>query len=46
MEEYRRWEKNIKMDLKDVSVDVMSWLRIAIRDRPGLGFLHVLLLEQ
>ena len=26
MEEYRRWEDNIKMDLKEVGVDVMSWL--------------------
>ena len=24
MEEYRRWEDNIKMDLKEIGVDVMS----------------------
>ena len=26
MEEYRRWEDNIKMDLKEIGVDVMSYL--------------------
>ena len=31
MEEYRRWEDNIKMDLKEIGVDVMSLLRIGIR---------------
>ena len=30
MEEYRRWEDNIKMDLKEIGVDVMSWLRMEI----------------
>ena len=25
MEEYRRWEDNIKMDLKEIGVDAMSW---------------------
>ena len=25
MEEYRRWEDNIKMDLKEIGVDVMSY---------------------
>ena len=29
MEEYRRWEGNIKMDLKEIGVDVMSWLIFA-----------------
>jgi hypothetical protein len=29
MEEYGRWEGNIKMDLKEIGVDVMSWLRIS-----------------
>jgi hypothetical protein len=24
MEEYRRWEDSIKMDVKEISVDVMS----------------------
>jgi hypothetical protein len=24
MEEYRRWEDNIEMDLKEIGVDVMS----------------------
>ena len=26
MEEYRRWEDNIKMDLKEIGVDVRSWI--------------------
>ena len=26
MEEYRRWEDNIKMDLKEIGVDVMRWV--------------------
>ena len=26
MEEYRRLEDNIKMDLKEIGVDVMSWV--------------------
>ena len=26
MEEYRRWEDNVKMDLKEIGVDVMSQL--------------------
>ena len=26
MEEYRRWEDNIKMDLKEIGVDVMNWM--------------------
>jgi hypothetical protein len=33
MEEYRRlcrWEDNIKMDLKEIGVDVISWFRIEI----------------
>ena len=30
MEEYRRWEDNIKMDLEDIGVDMMSWFRIEI----------------
>ena len=32
MEEYRRlcrWEDNIKMDLKEIGVDMMSWMEIA-----------------
>ena len=28
MEENRRWEDNIKMDLKEVGVDVMSRMEI------------------
>ena len=36
MEEYRRlcrWEDNIKMDFKEMGVDVMNWMEIAqIRD--------------
>ena len=30
MEEYRRLEDDIKMDLKEIRVDVKSWLRIEI----------------
>ena len=26
MEEYRRWEDNIKMDLKEIRVSVRSWI--------------------
>ena len=26
MEEYRRWEDNIKMDLKEIGVTVRSWI--------------------
>ena len=26
MEEYRRWEDNIKMDLKEIVVNVRSWV--------------------
>ena len=26
MEEYRRWEDNIKTDLRDIGVDVMNWI--------------------
>ena len=29
MEEYRRWEDNIKMDLKEIDVDVMNWMELA-----------------
>ena len=29
MEEYRRWENNIKMDLKEIGVDVMNWMELA-----------------
>ena len=32
MEEYRRWEDNIKMDLKEIGVNVRSWIDSA-RDR-------------
>ena len=28
MEEYRRWEDNIKMDLKEGDVDVMNWIEL------------------
>ena len=28
MEEYRRWEDNIKMDLKEIGVDVMNWMEL------------------
>ena len=28
MEEYRRWEDNIKMDLNDIGVDVMNWMEL------------------
>ena len=26
MEEYRRWEDNIKKDLKEIGVNVRSWI--------------------
>ena len=29
MEEYRRWEGNIKMDPKEIDVDVMNWMRLS-----------------
>ena len=29
MEEYRRWEDNIKKDLKAIGVDVMNWMGLA-----------------
>ena len=32
MEEYRRWEDNIKMDLKEIGVDVMNWI-VLVQDR-------------
>ena len=42
MEEYRRWEDNIKMDLKEIGVNVRSWLD-SIQDRDWWrGFLIVL----
>ena len=28
MEEYRRWEDNIKTDIREIGVDVVSYLRI------------------
>ena len=28
MEEYRRWEDNIKMDLKEIGFDVMNWINL------------------
>ena len=30
MEEYRRWEDNIKMELKEIGVDVISYLKMEI----------------
>ena len=32
MEEYRRWEDNIKMDLKEIGVSAGNWVDLA-RDR-------------
>ena len=32
MEEYRRWEDNIKMDLKEIGVNVRSWID-SVQDR-------------
>ena len=29
MEEYRKWEDNIKMDLKQIVNDVMNWMELA-----------------
>ena len=34
MKEYRRCEGNIKMDLKEINVDVMSYLRQKIIESP------------
>ena len=28
MEEYMRWEDNIKMDLKEIGADMMSWVQL------------------
>ena len=30
MEEYRRWEDNIKMCLKEIGFDVMNWMELSI----------------
>ena len=35
MEEYRRWEDSIKMDLKEIGVSLMSWIDSA-QDRDYL----------
>ena len=32
MEEYRRWEDNIKMDLKEIGVNVRNWID-SVQDR-------------
>ena len=40
MEEHRRWEDNIKMDLTKISFDVMSYQRIEINEET---FVNVLL---
>ena len=32
MEEYRRWEDNIKMDLKEIGVNMRSWI-VSTQDR-------------
>ena len=34
-EEYRRWEDNIKMNLKEIGVDVMNWMELAHGKDPG-----------
>ena len=34
MEEYRRWEDNTKMDLKEISVDVMNWIVLYQMQKP------------
>ena len=36
MERYRKWEDNIKMDLREIGVDVMSYLTIEITRDPLL----------
>ena len=38
MEEYRRWEDNIKMNLTEIGVDVMNWKELA-KDRHNSKFL-------
>ena len=45
MEEYRRWEDNIKMDLKEIDVDVRSWINSA-RDRDYWTVLMSILVAQ
>ena len=32
MEEYRRWEDNIKMDLKEIGVSTRNWV-VSARDK-------------
>ena len=53
MEEYRRWEDNIKIDLKEIGVDVMNWTvlttsggllpsnKILLYGPPGTGKTHL-----
>ena len=38
MEEYRRWEDNIKMDLKEIGVSVRSWIDSAQDVNAALNF--------
>ena len=35
MEEYRRWEDNIKMDIKEIGVNVRIWID-SVQDRDYL----------
>ena len=32
MEEYKKWEDNIKMDLKEIGVNVRNWID-SVQDR-------------
>ena len=38
MEEYRRWEDNIKMDLKEIGINTRNWVDLA-QDRDYWGVL-------
>ena len=29
MKKYRKWEDNIKIDLKEICVDLMTWMELA-----------------
>ena len=36
MEEYRRWEENIKMDIKEMGINVRNWI-----DSAQIGLLEI-----
>ena len=45
MEECRRWEDNIKMDLKEICVDVMNWIELAQNTDTRKALVNALLIE-